>query len=198
MSDTEPPNPTAAARRYGPAVVNELVRIRRQFKVDGWGYGPRSICYEAALGESFPGGAVPSVATIARLLAAFGQAIPDDAATERIERESDQSIVEVTRENRQIYYQGLHISLPASYAGREYFHTITDTEFLLTDPATGEIVFSFPLPLVALNVRGRYVASYAVRGVHMSWPSKYWERKLTEHAEHFRRREDDHPDLFRR
>ena len=416
--------PKQPARRHWPAVVNELVRIRKQLKADGWDYGPRSISFEAALSESFPGGAVPSVATIARLLAAVGQVdasprkrprssyIPfvratamalwqldafeyalvggqvatiyqllDDAtrfdvgsdafernensadarrvleraidtygapqellsdnssafnqlrqgrigsveiflasrgtmpisgipgkpttqgknershqtllrfldantpgtlqqlrsriatfrdhynnrhphqalndATPRaawdllehtpatepislmvleakaseylqvrrarqgdlhragltitktgqviaddtlttIDRASDQSIVEVTRDNRQVYYQGLHVSLPASYADREYFRTITDTEFMLTDPGTGEIMFSFPLPLVAVNVRGRYVASYAVRGVQMSWPSKYWERKLAEHAEHFRRREDDHPDLFHR
>ena len=54
---------------------------------------------------------------------------------------------------------------------------MTDTEFLLVDPATGEIVFSFPLPMIALEVRGRYVASYAIRGVQMSYPSKHWERK---------------------
>lgn len=65
--------PKQPARRYGPAVVNELVRIRKQLKADGWDYGPRSISFEAALSESFPGGAVPSVATIARLLAAVGQ-----------------------------------------------------------------------------------------------------------------------------
>lgn len=60
--------PKQPARRYGPEVVNELVRIRKQLKVDGWDYGPRTIYYEATIAGSFPGGEVPSPATIARLL----------------------------------------------------------------------------------------------------------------------------------
>ena len=413
--------PKQPARRYGPDVVNELVRIRKQLKSDGWDYGPRSIYYEAALAESFPGGIVPSVATIARLLASVGQVdaaprkrprssyIPfarstamsmwqldafeyeltggqivtiyqllDDAtrfdvgtdacqrhensadtkrvleraidahgapqellsdnssafnqlrrgkigsveiflasrgtmpisglpgrpttqgknershqtltrfldanrpgtleqlrariarfrehynkrrphqaldqatpatawellehtpATEPIplvvleanasqylqarrlrqtdlgraaltitktghvladdvaERAADQSIVEVTRDNRQVYYQGLHVSLPSTFAGREFYRTITDTEFLLSDPVTGEIVLSFPLPMVALQVRGRYVASYAIRGVQMSYPSKHWERKLAEHQAQFLQREEELSAVFHR
>ena len=79
------PAPKSPARRYGPDVVNELVRIRKQLKSDGWDYGPRSIYYEAALAESFPGGRVPSVATIARLLASVGQV---DAAPRKRPRSS--------------------------------------------------------------------------------------------------------------
>lgn len=72
--------PKSPARRYGPEVVNELVRIRKRLKSDGWDYGPRTIHYEAATQESFPGETVPSVATIARLLSAVGQVdpAPDD------------------------------------------------------------------------------------------------------------------------
>ena len=33
--------PKQPARRYGRQVVNELVRIRKQLKADGWDYGPR-------------------------------------------------------------------------------------------------------------------------------------------------------------
>ncbi len=65
--------PRSPARRYGPEVVNELVRIRKQLKADGWDYGPRTIHYEAALQDAFPGGKIPSVATIARLLSSVGQ-----------------------------------------------------------------------------------------------------------------------------
>lgn len=61
------------ARRYGTEVMNELVRIHKKRKTDGWAYGSRSIYYEAALQETFPGPKVPSVATIARLLSAVGQ-----------------------------------------------------------------------------------------------------------------------------
>lgn len=53
-------------------IVNELVRIRKHLKAEGWDYGPRTIYYEATMQESFPGGRVPSVATIARLLASVG------------------------------------------------------------------------------------------------------------------------------
>lgn len=73
--------------------------------------------------------------------------------------------MEITRANRQVYKQGFHVSLPMTYAGRLFYRTITNDAFLLTDPATGDIVFSFPLPLVALNARGRYGASYSVQGV---------------------------------
>ena len=64
--------PKVPARRYGQVVVNELVKIRKQLKADGWDYGPRSVYYEAAMNDGFPGGKVPSVATIARLLASVG------------------------------------------------------------------------------------------------------------------------------
>ncbi len=64
--------PKTPARRYEPAVVNELVKIRKKLKAEGWDYGPRSIYYELAMQDAFPGGKVPSVATIARLLASVG------------------------------------------------------------------------------------------------------------------------------
>lgn len=54
--------PKTPARRYGPEVTNELVRIRKHLKTEGWDYGPKSIWYEASIQESFPGGDVPSVA----------------------------------------------------------------------------------------------------------------------------------------
>ena len=64
--------PRQPARKYGPDVVIELVRIRTQLKDDGWDYGPKTIHYEATIQESFPGNKVPSTATIARLLAGVG------------------------------------------------------------------------------------------------------------------------------
>ena len=41
--------PKQPARRYGPDVVNELVRIRKQLKPDGWDYGPKTIHYEVSI-----------------------------------------------------------------------------------------------------------------------------------------------------
>ncbi|GAA2945225.1 hypothetical protein GCM10010525_06110 [Glutamicibacter bergerei] len=51
--------PHHPARRYGPEVTNELVRIRKQLKNDGWDYGPKTIHYEATIKDSFPGETVP-------------------------------------------------------------------------------------------------------------------------------------------
>lgn len=65
--------PKKPARRYGTQVTNELVKIRKCLRADGWDYGPRSIHCEACLQHNFPGGQVPSVATIARHLASVGQ-----------------------------------------------------------------------------------------------------------------------------
>lgn len=109
-----------------------------------------------------------------------GRVLDINGAGNLMERAADQALIEVTQANRQVYYQGFHVSLPTIMAGRQFYRTITDNEYMLLDPETGEIVFSFPLPMLALQARGRYVASYAIRGVHMSYPSRQWQRK---HAE---------------
>ena len=57
----------------GPASSTRLVKIRTQLKGDGWDYDPRTIHDEATIQETFPGGVVPSVATMARLLSSVGQ-----------------------------------------------------------------------------------------------------------------------------
>lgn len=108
----------------------------------------------------------------------------------------NQSIVEVTRANHQVYYQGLQVSLPMTFAGRKFYRTITDEEFLLSDMATGEVVFSFPLPMVAINSRKRNVASYAIRGVQIVNPTKQWERKHAEHEAEFDQRQTVIPEVF--
>lgn len=64
--------PKLPSRRYGPEVINELVRIRKELKKVGWDYGPKTIHYEATILDEFPGDQIPSVATIARLLASVG------------------------------------------------------------------------------------------------------------------------------
>jgi transposase InsO family protein len=119
-----------------------------------------------------------------------GQILPDDDARQRA---ADQSIVEVTKANRQVYYQGYHLSLPTAYGGRQFYRTITDDAFLLSDPATGEIVFSFPLPMVALNVRGRYVASYSIQGVEVAHATKHWDWKTAEYQTQFAQRQSELP-----
>jgi len=65
--------PRETARKYGPEVTNELVKIRQKLKKDGWDYGPKTIHYEATINEAtFPGGKIPSIATIGRLLTCVG------------------------------------------------------------------------------------------------------------------------------
>lgn len=57
-----------------------MARIRQRLKTGGWDYGPRSIHYEAALHDGFPGERVLTVAAIIRLPASVGQV---DAATRK-------------------------------------------------------------------------------------------------------------------
>lgn len=57
------------ARGCGLEGKNDLLRIRKERRDDGWDYGPWSVHYEAALSEDFPGEQVPSVAAFARQLA---------------------------------------------------------------------------------------------------------------------------------
>ena len=119
-----------------------------------------------------------------------GEVLPDDSARPPT---ADQSLVEVTAANRQVYFQGYHVSLPTTYADRTFYRTITADTFLLTDPVTAEIVFSFPLPMVALNVRGRYIASYSIQGVDVTHPTKPWARKNAEYQKQFAQLQTDLP-----
>ena len=112
------------------------------------------------------------------------------------EQASDQSVVEVTRANHQVYYQGLQVSLPMTFAGRQFYRTITDEAFILSDMVTGEIVFSFPLPMVAIKGRKRTVASYAIRGVQIVNPTKQWIRKHAEYEAEFETRQTAMPEVF--
>lgn len=88
------------------------------------------------------------------------------------------------------------MSLPSTFGGRQYYRTITDDEFLLSDIDTGQVVFSFPLPMVALEVRGRYVPSYTVRGVQMVNPTKHWARLHAEHLAEYAQRQEAFPEVF--
>lgn len=125
-----------------------------------------------------------------------GHVLPDEATDEKAERAADQALVTVTKANRQVYYQGFHVSLPSTFGGRQYYRTITDDEFLLSDIDTGQVVFSFPLPMVALEVRGRYVPSYTVRGVQMVNPTKHWARLHAEHLAEYAQRQEAVPEVF--
>lgn len=122
-----------------------------------------------------------------------GHVLPDTASDRQ---RSDQSVVTVTRANRQVYYHGYHVSLPSTFADRQFYRTITDDTFLLTDMDTGEVVFSFPLPMVALGVRGRFISSYAIRGVQVANPTKQWRIKYEQYVEEFASRGEDMPDVF--
>lgn len=73
---------------------------------------------------------------------------------------------------RQDQRHGDYVSLPLTSADQQFARTITDDSFLLTDLITGEIVFSLSLPIVALRMRVRLIASYAIRGVENADPSK--------------------------
>lgn len=127
-----------------------------------------------------------------------GRVLRNAAETVSLDQGSNEAIVEVTKENHQVYFHGLHLKLPAKYGGREYYRAITDDEFLLADPRSGEVVFSFPLPLAALRVQGRYVNSYAIRGVHLSDPTPLWRRKYEECQEHWLQRGDEAVEVFTR
>lgn len=112
------------------------------------------------------------------------------------ERENHQLLVRVSKDNCQAYYRGKQISLPQTYADRQFLRTITAEEFIFSDPETAEVVMSFPLPLVALRVHGRFVASYSIRGIHLANPTKAWSRKFAEYQRQYETMEGDMPDVF--
>ena len=83
-----------------------------------------------------------------------------------------------------------------TFAGRQFYRTITDEAFILSDMVTGEIVFSFPLPMVAIKGRKRTVASYAIKGVQIVNPTKQWIRKHAEYEAEFETRQTVMPEVF--
>lgn len=95
-----------------------------------------------------------------------------------MERESHQLLVRVEKDNCQAYYQGKQISLPQTYADRQFLRTIAEDEFILSDPDTAEVVLSFPLPLVALRVHRRFMASYSIKGIHLANPTSSGAERL--------------------
>lgn len=60
---------------------------------------------------------------------------------------------------------------------------MTDDEFLLSDPDTGEVAMSFPLPMTDMYRSGKYIASYSIRGIQILNPTVHWDRK----AERYRK-----------
>jgi hypothetical protein len=124
-----------------------------------------------------------------------GRLLPDEP-DQVVQQAANQSIVEITPANRQVYYQGYHVSLPTTFAGRQFYRTITDEEFLLSDIDSGEVVFSFPLPMIALQTRGRFVSSYTIQGVQLANPTTHWGRKHAEFQAQFALRRDQVPAVF--
>lgn len=88
------------------------------------------------------------------------------------------------------------MSLPSTFADRQFYRTITNKTFWLTDMDTGEVVFSFPLLMVAIGVRGRFTPCYAIRGAQVANPTKQWRSKYDKYVEEFASRGEDMPDVF--
>lgn len=109
---------------------------------------------------------------------------------------SNQILVEVVREQRKVFYKGQQISVPSSMAGRQYCRTVTGEEFLLSDPDTGEVVMSFPLPLMAMQKSGKFIASYSIRGIMMLNPTKAWASKAEFYRKEYEVREEQMPEVF--
>ncbi|MFL4473523.1 hypothetical protein ACIPVK_05950 [Paeniglutamicibacter sp. MACA_103] len=87
-------------------------------------------------------------------------------------------MIEDMRDQRKVLYKGQHISVHSTLAGRQYCRTVTDEEFLLSDPDTDEVIMSFPLPMMAMHENGKLIASYLIRGIHMMNATVHWERKV--------------------
>lgn len=51
---------------------------------------------------------------------------------------------------------------------QQFFRTITDEKFILSDPDATEVMWNSPLPMVTLRVDRRCVASYSIIGIHLA------------------------------
>lgn len=84
------------------------------------------------------------------------------------------------------------------FGDRQFYRSITDTEFILAHPRTGVVAFSFSLPLVAWNVNGFHLASHNIRGVFMAEPSTVWTNRHNKALMVFALREKEIPEIFER
>ncbi|GAA2945233.1 hypothetical protein GCM10010525_06120 [Glutamicibacter bergerei] len=109
---------------------------------------------------------------------------------------ANQMLVDVVKDQRKVFYKGLHISVPSRLAGRQYYRMVTDEEFLLSDPDTGEVVMSFLLPLTSLYRSGKFIPSYAIRGIQMLNASTQWESKAEHYRKEYEQRSTQMPDVF--
>lgn len=115
---------------------------------------------------------------------------------QRQELQGNQMLVDVTRDNRQAYCKGYHLSLPSTFTDRQFIRTISEKEFILSDPETAEVAFSFPLPKIALKVHGKYVASCSIKGVQLANQTAQWQKKVDEYLEQHETRQQQMPDVF--
>ena len=109
---------------------------------------------------------------------------------------ADQILIEIKKDQRKVFYQGQHISVPSSLADRQYARIVTEDEFVLFDPDTGEVVMSVPLPLTALYKSGKLIASYSIRGIYMVNATVNWESKAERYRKEYELRQQQMPELF--
>ncbi len=107
-----------------------------------------------------------------------------------------QMLVDFVKDQRKVYYKALHISVPSMLAGRQYYRMVTDEEFLPSDPDTREVFMSFPLPLTALYRSGKFIPSYAIRGIQMLNASAQWESKAEHYRKEYAQRATQMPHVF--
>ncbi|GAA5226785.1 integrase core domain-containing protein [Paeniglutamicibacter antarcticus] len=111
---------------------------------------------------------------------------------------ANQVLIEIVKDQRKVFYQGQQISVPSTLAGRRYCRTVTDEEFLVSDPDTGEVVMSFPLPMMAMHKNGKFIASYSIRGIQIMNATVHWERKAEKYRSEYALREAQMPEIFTR
>ncbi|MGP5687676.1 IS110 family transposase [Glutamicibacter ardleyensis] len=93
--------------------------------------------------------------------------------------------------------EGIRQSLRILLSARESMpRMVTDEEFLLSDPDTGEVVMSFPLPLTSLYRISKFIPSYAIRGIQMLNASTQWESKAEHYRKEYEQRSTQMPDVF--
>lgn len=109
---------------------------------------------------------------------------------------ADEILIEIKKDQRKVFYQGQHISVSSSLADRQYARIVTDDEFVVFDPDTGEVVMSFPLPLTPLYKSGNLIASYSIRGIYMVKATVNWQRKADRYRKEYKLREQQMPEVF--
>lgn len=124
--------------------------------------------------------------------------IKEDTSTHQSQEdgvyEQDLPIVTISRSNPRVFFQGMRIQIPRRYTERPYYKTVTEKELAFWDAVDGELVMSFPLPIIAISLTKKFINSHNIKGAWLKDPTDNWIRHHNLAEQRFAELDESQPD----